>query len=286
MYLTNPYIFGGGAASLDVDDYTGIFMAFSLRKVSSSYSGNCIEIGNDQNSNTTNIGFTGGLGTWIDDSAISSFLTANSATTAHVVTWYDQSGNGYDISQSTSGAYPLLVSDVFGGTVGTSYSVQFDGSNDRLTRDMGSNLLFTGTNHTVYMAYNLDTSGFDTMWSCNSSSGSATTTFRYMRYSTAGRFYTNGSNNSFTGSANPKEEQAVAHYDGTTNTITLDDGTPDTLSTSGNAARRYFTFGAGADGTVQNWGGEIAEFLWFEADHGSSDQDTIRNDMNTIYTLY
>ena len=284
-FLINPYIFGAVAAPLDIDDYTNQTLAFSLRAVSSSHiaaAGKCIKIRRSSDNATQIIGFSGGLGSWVDDATITTFL---GGSTGYVEIWYDQSGNGDHVTQTTLTSQPVLVADVFSLTGGTAWSVSFDGTVDNLTRDGGSNI-FGSANLTMYLAYYLDTSAFDAVFSVNAAAASSSNYWKLFRWSTAGRFYANGYNNTLTGTTNPVLEQIVLGYNGTTQFATINDGTPDTLAATGATARRYFTLGAGADSATQNWGGQIAEFLWFDASHSAGDEDTIRDDQNTIYTLY
>lgn len=285
MYIPFGFMGSSGDSSLDIDDIvsSGIVI-FSLRKLSGSYSGNCIKVRRSSDNATQDIGFTSSeVGAWVDDSAINTFIGGG---TGYIDTWYDQSGNGYDVSQSTLTYQPVLVSDVFSLTGGTSFSVQFDGTDDNLFHDAGSNVFSASANLTIHMAYRMTTSSFDSMFACNSSAATPNTALRYLRYSTTGRFYTNGTNNALSGDAPTTTEHALLEYDGVTNSWTPNDGTADTLASTGNGSRRYFVFGAGGSTGSQGWGGEIAEMIWTDESLSSGDNDTIRDDQNTIYTLY
>lgn len=70
--------------------------AYSVRKINPAYSGNCLKIIRASDSTQLDIGFT--VNNEIDVSAIAVFLKN---TTGKVVTWYDQSGNSYDLTQAT-----------------------------------------------------------------------------------------------------------------------------------------------------------------------------------------
>lgn len=101
--------------------------AFSLRKLKSAYTGDCIRIRRDSDNSEQDIGFAANGG--VDTSAISSFVGSDSA---YVVTWYDQSGNGYDATQSTQSRQPRIVN---AGTIETQGSsgrpeIVFDYSED------------------------------------------------------------------------------------------------------------------------------------------------------------
>lgn len=83
-------------APLDTVGLTGAFAAYSLRKLRSAYSGNCVRIRRSNDNAEADIGFSSG---WIDKTAVDTHCTTNDG---YVVTWYDQSGNGYNLTQATT----------------------------------------------------------------------------------------------------------------------------------------------------------------------------------------
>jgi hypothetical protein len=92
--LTVP---SSGAYTPPLDTYTGATAAYSVRKLSSSYSGSCIEAYRVSDGATQDIGFDAdGL---IDTAAIISFASGGEV---RVRTWYDQSGNALDAVQTAS----------------------------------------------------------------------------------------------------------------------------------------------------------------------------------------
>ena len=109
-----------------LNSYTGATSGYSLRKLSSTYSGNAIRVRRSSDNTEQNIGFSGNV---INVSALTTFVGANNG---FIVTWYDQSGNGYNMTNSTATQQPMIVS---GGTVlsdSKGYYALFDGSNDNL----------------------------------------------------------------------------------------------------------------------------------------------------------
>lgn len=79
--------------------------AYSLRRLLTSYSTNkLVNLRRTSDSATTDIGFTA---TGAIDTATASTFCA--ATTCFVTKWYDQSGNGRDISQATAGSQPAFI---------------------------------------------------------------------------------------------------------------------------------------------------------------------------------
>lgn len=92
--LTVP---SGTAYTPPLDTYSGATAAYSVRKLSSSYSGSCIEAYRVSDGATQDIGFDAeGL---IDTAAIIAF---GGASEVRVQTWYDQSGNTLDAVQTAS----------------------------------------------------------------------------------------------------------------------------------------------------------------------------------------
>jgi len=113
---------GGGSFTGLLDTYSGAAAAYSLRQLSSTYSGDAIVVRRASDNTTQNIGF---VNNELDTATLESFC---SGTDGFVTTWYDQSGNGFDITQTTAGSQPKIVS--IGSTItdGTKPSVQFDGA--------------------------------------------------------------------------------------------------------------------------------------------------------------
>jgi hypothetical protein len=90
-------------ANLLLDDYPNAAVAFGLFKLRTAYAGSAIRIRRSNDNAEQDIGFSG---TDLDTSAISSFVGSNSA---FVTTFYDQSGNGQNWTQSTAGSQPRIV---------------------------------------------------------------------------------------------------------------------------------------------------------------------------------
>lgn len=110
-----------------LDTYTGAAAAYSLRKLRSAYTGYAIKVRRSSDNTEQDIGFSSTFG--LDTSSLTSFCGAGNG---FVTTWYDQSGNGYNATQTTAANQPQIVS---GGNVLTTNgkpSAQFDGSNDYL----------------------------------------------------------------------------------------------------------------------------------------------------------
>ena len=124
-----------------LDQYSGAAVAYSLRKLSNSYTGSAVRVQRADNvGGTTDIGFNadGGLDT-------DALTTAAAGNTMVVTTWFDQSGSGNDaVQNSTAGVRPKI----YDGTTGVVLengkpAVEFDGTNDVLLT--GVDFLLRGT---------------------------------------------------------------------------------------------------------------------------------------------
>ena len=113
--------------TLLLDTYTNASVAYSLRKLRTSYTGNSIRVRRSNDNAEQDIGFTtaGELNT----TALTTFVGSNSA---FIVRWYDQSGNANNATQSTPANQPRIVNAGVIDSVNAKTSFRFDGSNDTL----------------------------------------------------------------------------------------------------------------------------------------------------------
>ena len=99
---------GGGFTGL-LDTYSGAAAAYSLRQLSSTYSGDAIVVRRASDNTTQAIGF---VDNELDTTSLESFC---SGTNGFVTTWYDQSGNGNDAVNATAASQPQIV--ISGSTI-------------------------------------------------------------------------------------------------------------------------------------------------------------------------
>ena len=93
------------SSSYLLDTYGGAAAAYSLRKLSNTYSGSAIRVRRSSDNTEMNIGFDGSGN--LDTSALTTFVGAGNG---FVTTWYDQSGNGRNMTQTTANLQPTIVS--------------------------------------------------------------------------------------------------------------------------------------------------------------------------------
>jgi len=105
--------------------YTSSFVAYSIaRQLSSTYTGSAIRVQRSSDASFQDIGFSNNI---LDTAALNSFVGAGTGT---VVTLYDQSGNGVNL---TGGATIIASGVMYTSSVGIP-AVKFDGSTQFFAR--------------------------------------------------------------------------------------------------------------------------------------------------------
>ena len=86
-----------------LDSFPGAYVAYSLRKLSSTYTGSVINVRRSSDNATRDIGF---YRYSLDQKALLDFVGSGSG---FVTTWYDQSGNNKHATQGTNANQPRIV---------------------------------------------------------------------------------------------------------------------------------------------------------------------------------
>lgn len=121
------------AVALLLDEYTPTTVgAYSLRKTQNAYAGSAIRVRRSSDDTEQDIGFSGEN---LDTAAMLAFCGAGSG---FVKTWYDQSGNGRDATQTTNANQPRIVLSGVVDQISSKPTLVFDGINDRLIIADGS----------------------------------------------------------------------------------------------------------------------------------------------------
>ena len=126
-----------------LDSYGSASAAYSLRKLSSSYTGSAIRVRRSSDNTEQDIAFNAGGD--LNTVALLSFVGSGNG---FVTTWYDQSGNGRNVTQTTPDNQPIIVNAGVIHTLLGKPSLYFDGTNDCLDRtDTGMPTLGTTVLH-------------------------------------------------------------------------------------------------------------------------------------------
>ena len=129
MILSSHGIIGSQIVQFSglLDTYTGAAAAYSLRLLSTSYTGSAIKVRRASDNTEQDIGFSNNE---LDTTSLASFC---SGTNGFVTTWYDQSGNGVNVTQTTAANQPKIYDSSTGViTENGKAAVQFDGSDDAM----------------------------------------------------------------------------------------------------------------------------------------------------------
>ena len=89
-----------------LDTYTGAAAGYSLRRIKSTAT-NAIRVRRSSDNEEQDIGFTAGE---LDTSSLLTFVGTGGTDNGYVKTWYDQSGNSNDATQTTTANQPQIVS--------------------------------------------------------------------------------------------------------------------------------------------------------------------------------
>jgi len=139
VYLGSTEVWSSYAYLLD--DYSGAAAAYSLRQLSSTYTGSAIRVRRSSDNTEQNIGF---VNNELDTTTLASFC---SGTNGFVTTWYDQSGNGNNATQTTAANQPQIVSAGSVLNINSKPSLLTDGTNDSFTITSISTL---SSNYTLF----------------------------------------------------------------------------------------------------------------------------------------
>jgi hypothetical protein len=282
--------FGSGVAPYVglLDTYPNAAAAYSVRLLKSDYTGNAIRVRRSSDNAEQNIGFTA-LGD-LDTTALSSFC---SGTNGFVTTWYDQSGNGRNATQTTAANQPQIVSSGSVITTNGKPSAQFDGTNDNLVYNSN---IFLGAQSRTILSVNKPNNATGTftysMFGQSQFAGSGGT-YSVLQSRTAfvtgDPYFAGFAADLGNGLTTPNTSQKLAqfNYNGTTGYLYKNN----TLLTSANITLNATTSGITCIGqTLSGGGGEFAMANIQECIAWTSNQEAntsgISTNINTYYAIY
>jgi hypothetical protein len=268
------------SANLLLDDYSNAAAAYSLRKLDKDYTGNAIRVRRSNDNTEQNIGFTASGD--LDTASLKTFVGANSG---FVTTWYDQSGNARNATQTTAANQPRVVN---AGTVerqGSRPTVSFDGSNDNFDiTNFAVNITYSiyyihkrpsTSTRAVYLSGNVTPAGAALFahWSDNNI---------YIQYLRSG----NGFYKTVTGGNNTTTFNLLEGYTtGSSQSVYLNNSS---LSLSSELTFLAGTINWNAIGKYSNANfasGTSSEIILYHSDQ-SSNRSGINTNINTYYSIY
>lgn len=137
----NPY-----SGNLLLGLYPNAAAAYSLRLLNPDYTGDAIRVRRSSDNAEQDIGFVSGV---LDTASLLTFCGAGSG---YITTWYDQSGNARNATQSTAANQPKIYDGTTGVVLsGSLPAMTYDGTNDYLTAAFTS----LGTVYTSFLVANV-----------------------------------------------------------------------------------------------------------------------------------
>lgn len=268
---------GTGTPTLELSDLplldqygVNVKVAYSVRKLSSTYSGNCIRVRNGSNVDA-DIGFDSNGN--LDEAAL---LTHCGSGDGFIAKWYDQSGNGGDLVQATDAQQPQIVSS--GAVLKENGKPIITG----LAASNGSHLGLSGTKSTYF-----PTTGQYYFFSVSKVSTSRAILYRedtkFQLIAQDESSSTSVRNASY--SSNTYRKNGAAFTDFSTREKIYDNFTSQHLLTiNGNLIHTINSFVLGyGTASFANW--SMQEFIVYEGDK-ASDQSNIETAINGHYSIY
>jgi hypothetical protein len=265
-----------------LDLYPNAAAAYSLRKLRADYSGAAVRIRRSSDSAESDIGF---LNNEFDSAAAQTFCGAGDG---FVTTWYDQSANGYNATQTTAANQPQIVSS--GSVINTNSkpSLQFDGVNDFFEHTLNVNSGFSLISAVVKNSNN--SGGIDGIY--NFTAPSNVLMNNMMSNANGGNWglYINSFKNSGYNIFNFQAFLASYSDNLTSGTVTNNLVTNNNLTTvtdsgryGGDATNRRYI---GQDVSIaQAYFGTMQEIVVYNSDQYSN-LNGFRNNINSFYSIY
>lgn len=276
-------------ATLDVitplllDLYPNAAAAYSLRKLRTAYTGSAIRVRRSSDNTEQNIGFVNNV---LDEAALTTFCGAGNG---FVTTWYDQSGNSINATNSTAANQPQIVSSGIVIKQNSKPSIQGDGTNYFLTNNLGSTTVpvstFIASIRTSGTGYAYDWAMGEAGWATAlsaMSSGLEVSTQNFFQWS-GGAVHLDGTStlNTFylKSILNLTSAPRLLFYK---NNVSQTIGQPSgTISTDGKGT----IFGDASASKAQRFAGKISELIIYKSDQ-TSNVNAINTNINTHYAIY
>ena len=243
-----------------LDTYSGAAAGYSLRRLSSTYTGFAIKVQDNVGGATLDVGFDsyGDL----DTAAIVAYGGVNDV---FVETWYDQSGSGNNATQATSANRPKIYDGASGAVITENGkpAVDFDGVSDAL--NSASNVSMPLNNTIAIVAQGTSTTT-DEVFNINGTAGvniriqSAVYKLLYSDFDQNN--ITSATNNQFIIFAGRQSSSDTVHGSIDGGAQLADTSNP---SSNWNTATAKIHIGA-RNGTSLQWDGKVQEVIYYESD--------------------
>ena len=266
--------------SLLLDTYTGSQAAYSLRRLSNSYTGNLIRVTKKVSSviSTTDIGYNSS--NELDTTALATFASGADNGEVRVDIWYDQSGNSNNASNSTFTSCPYIYQSGSLITENSKPAIKNGGNialettnspfNSQVLSSFMVNKYYTTANYHVLLTIG----------------NSNATSFRFFNVNNYGNWRANGLN--LNGTSGDLDIQNLSSaYNTTTNLYARYNGSQfgTASGTAGAFTSSEIRIGKNLANANQNFNGTYQEFIFYSSEQ-SSNMSGIETNINNYYTIY
>ena len=273
-----------------LDLYPNAAAAYSLRKLREAYTGSAIKVRNSSNSEL-DIGFVNNV---LDTASL---LTHCGSGNGFVTTWYDQSGNGRNATQTTAANQPQIVNSGSVINVNSKPALSFDGTNDSL---LNTTLTAASTRSAYYVKKGANLDGHSTVFGFTADSGLTQLGIYYWNSSPFSYGFNTWNNDSWGyDGANTEflrqtlEMALFLNGNPSTSSVKLFiNNSQKTLSqVRGTSVSRTMENGirigeGGSTSLNQNYDGWQQELVIWSADYSSTYRTGIQNNINNYYNVY
>jgi hypothetical protein len=249
--------------------YPDALVAYAFRKLRTAYAGSAVRIRRSSDNAEADIGFSGNN---FDTAAAAAHIGGG---TGFIVTWYDQSGNGYNLTQSTAGAQATYVAS----GIGSLPCLDFVAASSTHLKTTDNAIALGGTVLSVFTVAIMD--------SASSSSGRLTAVVDgatdYDNNESAILISRNGTNQEVANWRNSVASQKATTYGTAFRYATIYDGSIENIyvnTSGGTALATTATWGAGVTGWAGGgvefgtpflfWDGNASEIVWWASDQTAS----------------
>ena len=267
-----------------LNDYTGAAAAYSLALLYDDYTDNAITVRRASDNATQNIGFSDQD---LDIAALESFC---SGTDGYVTTWYDQSGNGLNATQTTAANQPQIVSSGSVLLKNGKPSIDFGGSSYLETVDTTVDLFLEQIQMVAYDDLQItSTSGIQQLLKTYGAAGYEGFAFGSVTGSLT--------NETFTIFNNAAAREAITNtigidlhlftldWDGSKHNIYIDGSLGTYISTGTTVQLNSRQLVIGSRSGLFNFVGSVSCFVAYSSDQ-SANRTAIQDVLNDYYSIY
>ena len=257
---------------------------YGLVLLNSDYTGNCVTVRRASDNATTNIGFDGQD---LDIAALESFC---SGTDGYVTTWYDQSGNGLDATQTTASLQPQIVSSGSVLLKNSRPSLDFGGSGYLETVDTTVDLNIEQIQMVAYNDLQItSTSGIQQLLKTYGAAGYEGFAFGSVTGSLTNETFTIFNNaaarEAITNTIDIDLHLFTADWDGSSHDIYLDGSTGAYISTGTPVQLNGRQLTIASRSGIFNFVGSVSCFVAYSSDQ-SANRIAIQDILNDYYSIY